>query len=390
MMDMNIFRLFISQAFTIYLALLLIPLKNPGKKNTSIIIALSALITLINAGLIFYFGIAFYVRYYLLTLTIPHVIVFFIYAHYKGSKLFFALLSTQIIGNFAVINGLMLSYLFYRENTPLLDALGRLLTYIPLLYATKKYIRPSYLKMAASLDRGWWVLNLAMLSSYVLMYFILFVPSPIFERPIYFIHGYIGIVLSLVIYNIMYFLFEVIVSKQQTETDKTLLSMKISTLSKEAETITTIAQSDALTGLKNRYALYKDLDQLILHKTPFLLVFKDLNALKTINDQYSHKQGDIYLASFAKTISNLIGNTGTSYRFAGDEFVSILTHNMDMFNVNEFKLKVAEKIKLDVDFLGFSAGLASYPSDGLNVDELIDIADNNMYKDKRGLIDTVC
>lgn len=390
MMDMNIFRLFISQAFTIYFALLLIPLKNPGKKNTSIIIGISALITIINAGLFFYFGIAFYVRYYLLTLTIPHIIVFFIYAHYKGPKLFFALLSTQIIGNFAVINGLMLSYLFYRENTPLLDALGRLITYIPLLYATKKFIRPSYLKMAGSLDRGWWVLNSAMLSSYVLMYFILFVPTPIFERPIYFVHGYIAIVLSLIIYNIIYFLFEVIVTKQQIETDKTLLSMKISTLSKETETITTIAQSDVLTGLKNRYALYKDLDQLILHKTPFLLVFMDLNSLKAINDEYSHKQGDIYLARFAKTINSLMEANGISYRFAGDEFVSILTSNMDIFNVDKFKLEVDSHIKLDVPFLGFSIGIASYPSDGSTVDGLIDIADNKMYMDKRGLLDTVC
>lgn len=130
MIDMNIIRLFISQTFTIYLALLLIPLKTPVKKNTYIVILVAALITLMNAGLIIAFGIAFYVKYYFFTLSIPHVVLFSIFAYYKGSKLIFALLATQIIGNFAVINGSLLSYLIYKENTPFLGfSVG--LTYFP-------------------------------------------------------------------------------------------------------------------------------------------------------------------------------------------------------------------------------------------------------------------
>lgn len=223
-----------------------------------------------------------------------------------------------------------------------------------------------------------------MLSSYVLIYFILFIPTPIFDRPIYFLHGYIAIALSLIIYNIIYLLFEIILSKQAIETDKTLLSMQVSTLSKATETIATIAKSDTLTGLKNRYALYKEIDQLIKENTPFLLLFMDLNQLKMINDEYCHKQGDKYLAQFARTMSDLLMNDGTSYRFAGDEFIAILTNNMEMFNPDKFKLEVAQHINLDVPYLGFSIGLASFPSDGLTLDELIDIADKCMYQDKRG------
>ena len=110
----------------------------------------------------------------------------------------------------------------------------------------------------------------------------------------------------------------------------------------------------------------------------------DLNQLKMINDEYCHKQGDKYLAQFARTMSDLLMNDGTSYRFAGDEFIAILTNNMEMFNPDKFKLEVAQHINLDVPYLGFSIGLASFPSDGLTLDELIDIADKCMYQDKRG------
>lgn len=381
--ETNIIRLFISQAFTIYLILLLIPIKPPVKKNTYIIVLVATLITTVNAFLIYYLGIVFYVRFYLLTLTIPHIILFSIFSVHRWAKLLFALLSTQIIGNFAIINGLLLSYLFFKENTPLLDVLGRTITYIPFIYITIKFIRPTFLKMAESLERGWWVLNLAMLSSYALMYFILFVPNAIFDRPVYFYHGYIGIILSLIIYSIIYFLFVQIESKLKSDCDKALLSMKVSTLSMETEAISTIAYHDILTGLKNRYSLYKELDQMIYDKKPFLLIFMDLDNLKKINDQFSHQQGDNYLTQFALTLSKVVGTDGMVYRFAGDEFLCILTDNINTFNKALFKKQVVDDIQIEVPFLGFSLGVANYPKDATHVDDLIGLADQNMYQDKQ-------
>lgn len=381
--ETNIIRLFISQAFTIYLILLLIPIKPPIKKHITVIVLISAGITVLNACLIYFYGIGFYVRFYLLTLTIPHIILFSIYSVHKWAKLIFALLSTQIIGNFAIINGLFISYIFFKENTPLIDVFGRTITYIPFIYITIKYIRPTFLKMADSLDKGWWVLNLAMLSSYALMYFILFVPNAIFDRPVYFYHGYIGILLSLIIYGIIYFLFEQIESKLKSDRDKALLSMKVSSLSMETEAMTTIAYHDILTGLKNRYSLYKDLDQRIYDQKPFTMIFMDLDSLKTINDRYSHQQGDIYLTKFALTLSQVVGKDGTVYRFAGDEFICIQTEKTHEFDKESFKKQVIKEIVLDVPFLGFSLGVASYPKDGTHVDDLIGLADQNMYQDKK-------
>ena len=223
--DANIIRLFISQAFATYFLLLMIPLKVPQRRNTILIILGSFIITLVNMFIIAYFGLPFYIRFYFLTLVIPYFLLFSCFSFYKNAKLIFAILSTQVIGNVTIINGLLASYIFYGQNNPLIDSVARIITYIIFLPVVFKWIRPAYLKMAETINKGWWVLNSALIVSYLLAYFILFVPDPIFYRPNYFVHAYIGIILSLLIYSIIYLLFFEIQSKIESEHEKQLLSM---------------------------------------------------------------------------------------------------------------------------------------------------------------------
>lgn len=49
----------------------------------------------------------------------------------------------------------------------------------------------------------------------------------------------------------------------------------------------------------------------------------DLDHFKQINDQYGHLVGDQYLQHFANICRQIFQNTGTVYRFGGDEFVAV-------------------------------------------------------------------
>jgi len=238
MADSTIIRLFVSQAFLCYYFLILIPLKEPKKQNTIIIILAAILITAINAFVIVNFGLlSFYVRFYFLTLLLPYILLFSYFAIYKGAKMLFALLSVEVFGNVAIINGLLASYLLHGENNPLADTIARIVTFIVFLPLLYKFIRPQYLKMARMLNKGWWVLNFVLIISYVLAYYVLFVPDSIFSRPHYFIHGYIGIILSLLIYAVIFFLFIEIQSKVDTERDRQLLSIQVGSLAAQSAAI---------------------------------------------------------------------------------------------------------------------------------------------------------
>lgn len=381
--DATMLRLFVSQVFIIYYLLVMIPIKEPKKKNIVRIVVGALIITIINAALIHFFGILTYIRFYFITLVLPHLFLFIFFAKYKGGKLVFALLSSQVIGNIAITNGLFTAYIFYQQNNPLIDTAARVLTYLLFLPILFRFITPTYLKMAKMLDKGWWILNFSLVLSYVVLYFILFVPTTIFERPEYFIHAYAVICLCILIYAIIFYLFVVVQKKVGAELDKQNLSNQVSSLAAQSIEIKNIAYKDSLTGINNRYSLFRQMDQLIENKQNFLVVFIDLDNLKKINDTYSHAKGDFYLAQFALAIKNTIQETGEVYRFAGDEFICLIKPDYTHFNGDQFRENVTKAMVFDLPFLGFSLGLAYCPEDGINSDDLINIADQEMYKEKR-------
>jgi diguanylate cyclase (GGDEF)-like protein len=383
MLDSTIIRLILSQAFLVFYVILLIPLREPIKRSKTIVIVTASIITLINAVIIIDLGLLFYIRYYVLTLTLPYLVLLYFLAVNKGTKLIFAFLTIQVVSNFSIINGLLASYIFYGENNPIIDTIFRMITlalFLPIVY---KYIRPTYLKMVIVLNKGWWILNAALILSYAQAYYILFVPDPIFFRPEYFVHAYLGIILSLLIYAIIYFLFIEIQLKTSTEQDKQLLYFEVESLAVQSAEITSIAYLDSLTGIKNRYSLFRDLEQFIDKKQNIILLFIDLNDLKEINDSYNHSKGDQYLKQFAMSLRKNVKDKGEVYRFAGDEFICIIPGDSILFSLEVFKEEIASDMIIDVKYHGFSLGIAYYPKDGKSPDELINFADQAMYEEKK-------
>lgn len=156
--------------------------------------------------------------------------------------------------------------------------------------------------------------------------------------------------------------------------------------------ISYMAYYDALTGLPNHTLFKNRLEQTIhlARETESLIgvVFIDLDSFKSVNDTIGHLGGDEMLKQVAGRLSGHLGKHDTLSRFGGDEFLITLTE-MDRV---EHITKIADKIikslaqpvivKAQEFFITASVGIAVYPEDGDDTEELIKNADLAMYASK--------
>ena len=153
--------------------------------------------------------------------------------------------------------------------------------------------------------------------------------------------------------------------------------------------------TDYLTGLPNRYAFEQHLKTKIEkynseeNTNPFAIFFIDLNDFKKINDVYGHDVGDQVLIQFADRVRSAIGHDDLAARFAGDEFVIVINdvNNKDYLEtvLSRVKQTLSEPLNSSgvfTDSFGGAIGVANYPKDGSTIDQLLVVADNNMYANK--------
>ncbi len=81
------------------------------------------------------------------------------------------------------------------------------------------------------------------------------------------------------------------------------------------------AQTDALTGLRNRRAFDQELHRLTEEEIPFALMTVDLDYFKEVNDTHGHAAGDTVLRAVAKVLKEETRNSDYVARVGGDEFV---------------------------------------------------------------------
>ncbi|WP_434929074.1 diguanylate cyclase domain-containing protein [Shewanella sp. HL-SH2] len=153
-----------------------------------------------------------------------------------------------------------------------------------------------------------------------------------------------------------------------------------------------IAGHDPLTQLPNRSLLFERLQaSLGLARrggTHLSLLFIDIDGFKHVNDNYGHLVGDKLLKSIAKRLHDCVRKSDTVGRCGGDEFLVIL-NNIESFDK---VLIIAENIRSELDKpyqfdelvlqLSPSIGLARYPENGDNEQQLIQHADQAMYQAK--------
>lgn len=153
------------------------------------------------------------------------------------------------------------------------------------------------------------------------------------------------------------------------------------------------ANYDTITGLPNR-RLFLDRLNHEMKKCDrtggsLAVFYLDLDNFKDINDEYGHEVGDMLLVEASRRLGSCIRSTDTVARLGGDEFAILLIDLADTSRVDAVARHVIHMLaqsfrlrNIEVSISG-SIGIAIYPDDGTEINELITKADHAMYTAKR-------
>ncbi len=149
---------------------------------------------------------------------------------------------------------------------------------------------------------------------------------------------------------------------------------------------------DALTGLPNRQLLTDRLEHELAmagrDKQRGAVYFLDLDRFKQVNDLAGHAKGDQLLQEVAARLKMLVKPGDTVSRLGGDEFVIVAPRLGSDTEIEEVarsivaELKNAFEISGNEFFVGASVGVAVFPDDGDNSEQLLKNADSAMYAAK--------
>lgn len=152
------------------------------------------------------------------------------------------------------------------------------------------------------------------------------------------------------------------------------------------------AHYDVLTGLPNRTLFRDRLEQGIYQAgaagRPLALLFIDLDRFKEVNDLLGHDSGDMLLVEAARRIERCVRGGDTVARLGGDEFTVILTEAHELEHVEQTGQQILEalstafSLKSEQVYVAGSIGIARYPRDAANSEELMRNADHAMYRSK--------
>ncbi len=143
------------------------------------------------------------------------------------------------------------------------------------------------------------------------------------------------------------------------------------------------AQTDLLTGLANRGALFEALNAHVENGPGCALLFCDLDQFKTVNDEHGHAVGDAVLTEVAGRLASHTGPQDLVARFGGDEFV-IMCPRRPEDELRALAERVTECVRAPFPGpegplrVGVSVGVA-VGRPGESADELISRADRAMY-----------
>ena len=150
---------------------------------------------------------------------------------------------------------------------------------------------------------------------------------------------------------------------------------------------------DLLTQLPNR-RLFLDRLQQETKKHPhdhgaLALMFIDLDHFKEVNDSHGRVKGDELLILAARRITNCLNEADTACRIGSDEFAVMITETEEISNTEWVAQNIIKELSAPFDlgdgniaYVSASIGIALYPNDTENLDELMQIAEQAMYQAK--------
>jgi len=142
------------------------------------------------------------------------------------------------------------------------------------------------------------------------------------------------------------------------------------------------ALKDEMTGLNNKRFLETIIKRYNKTDAKIGAIFIDIDDFKYFNDTFGHEVGDDVIKSVAEKIKESIREIDFAFRYGGDEFL-VLIFNQE----KEIVLKIANRIfdkinSIDDEIfgkIGVSVGVAIYPDDNKDLEEVIKLADKNLY-----------
>jgi len=163
-----------------------------------------------------------------------------------------------------------------------------------------------------------------------------------------------------------------------------------------AKDLRKLSSIDRMTGLFNRghfdERLGAELNRAQRMQQPLSVVMLDVDRFKEFNDRFGHSAGDVGLRAIADRFRQMTRRSDVVARYGGEEFVFLLpdTSADTAFDKLEQIRAAVEALKIVLPkgqgdaSLTVSAGIATFPADGTNAEELIDEADARLFRAKAG------
>jgi diguanylate cyclase (GGDEF)-like protein/PAS domain S-box-containing protein len=148
------------------------------------------------------------------------------------------------------------------------------------------------------------------------------------------------------------------------------------------------ATHDALTGLAN-YREFIDTLEREVHRAErshqsFTVLLLDMDELKKINDRLGHLAGNRALKRLAAILNEQCRSTDLAARYGGDEFAVVLIDS-DQGMAEQVTRRIETSLRQDQEAptLSVSIGIGVYPEDGRTIQELLEAADQQLYRRKK-------
>ncbi|HEU5021969.1 MAG TPA: HD domain-containing phosphohydrolase [Bryobacteraceae bacterium] len=175
----------------------------------------------------------------------------------------------------------------------------------------------------------------------------------------------------------------------QAISSKVALAVENALSQRQMETSIT---TDYLTNLPNARSLFLSLDHEVSRaartSSSLAIVVADLDGFKQINDRFGHLAGNRVLRIVANGLREHCGPNDYVARLGGDEFVMLIPYTADedveakIEHMRSVARKAGESTP-EPSYLAISVGIAHFPDDGTDAEQLLAEADRRMYKGKQ-------